>query len=53
MSEGVKILGTKTLPCEVRPLSKFDFQRAIRTYLQALHSLLSEKVLVIINPSQY
>jgi len=26
MSEGVKILGTKTLPCEVRPLSKFDFQ---------------------------
>jgi 23S rRNA pseudouridine2604 synthase len=26
MSEGVKILGTKTLPCEVRQLSKFDFQ---------------------------
>jgi 23S rRNA pseudouridine2604 synthase len=26
MSEGVKILGTKTLPCDVRPLSKFDFQ---------------------------
>ncbi|ARK32885.1 Ribosomal large subunit pseudouridine synthase F [Halalkalibacter krulwichiae] len=26
MSEGVKILGTRTLPCEVRPLSKFDFQ---------------------------
>lgn len=26
MSEGVKILGTKTLPCEVRPLSKYDFQ---------------------------
>jgi 23S rRNA pseudouridine2604 synthase len=26
MSEGVKILGTKTLPCEVRRLSKFDFQ---------------------------
>lgn len=26
MSEGVNILGTKTLPCEVRQLSKFDFQ---------------------------
>jgi 23S rRNA pseudouridine2604 synthase len=26
MAEGVKILGTKTLPCEVRQLSKFDFQ---------------------------
>ncbi|MBZ5750113.1 MULTISPECIES: 23S rRNA pseudouridine(2604) synthase RluF [Metabacillus] len=26
MSEGVKILGTKTLPCEVVQLSKFDFQ---------------------------
>ncbi|MFD2679821.1 23S rRNA pseudouridine(2604) synthase RluF [Bacillus seohaeanensis] len=26
MSEGVKILGTKTLPCEVIQLSKFDFQ---------------------------
>jgi len=26
MSEGVKILGTKTLPCKVTPLSKFDFQ---------------------------
>lgn len=25
MSEGVKILGTKTLPCKVRQLSKFDF----------------------------
>lgn len=26
MSEGVKILGTKTLPCEVEQLSKFDFK---------------------------
>ncbi|MFA9556278.1 23S rRNA pseudouridine(2604) synthase RluF [Evansella sp. AB-rgal1] len=26
MSEGVKILGTKTLPCEVTPLSKYEFQ---------------------------
>ncbi|WP_335872565.1 23S rRNA pseudouridine(2604) synthase RluF [Bacillus sp. 2205SS5-2] len=26
MSEGVDILGTKTLPCEVKQLSKFDFQ---------------------------
>lgn len=26
MSEGVKILGQKTLPCEVRQLSRFDFQ---------------------------
>lgn len=26
MSEGVKILGTKTLPCELVQLSKFDFQ---------------------------
>ncbi|MBM7605143.1 23S rRNA pseudouridine2604 synthase [Metabacillus crassostreae] len=26
MSEGVKILDTVTLPCEVRQLSKFDFQ---------------------------
>lgn len=26
MSEGVKILGTTTLPCEVVQLSKFDFQ---------------------------
>ncbi|MBY0123585.1 23S rRNA pseudouridine(2604) synthase RluF [Bacillus sp. S/N-304-OC-R1] len=26
MSEGVKILGTKTLPCKVTQLSKFDFQ---------------------------
>ncbi|SMG23380.1 23S rRNA pseudouridine(2604) synthase RluF [Paenibacillus aquistagni] len=26
MSEGVKILGTKTLPCKVVQLSKFDFQ---------------------------
>ncbi|WP_078410100.1 23S rRNA pseudouridine(2604) synthase RluF [Priestia abyssalis] len=26
MSEGVKILGTKTLPCKVDQLSKFDFQ---------------------------
>ncbi|UCZ53198.1 23S rRNA pseudouridine(2604) synthase RluF [Bacillus shivajii] len=26
MSEGVKILGTKTLPCEVNQLSKFEFQ---------------------------
>ncbi|MGM0901509.1 MAG: 23S rRNA pseudouridine(2604) synthase RluF [Bacillota bacterium] len=44
MSEGVKILGTKTLPCEVRPLSKFDFQiiltqglnRQIRRMCEAL-----------------
>ncbi|UAL47364.1 23S rRNA pseudouridine(2604) synthase RluF [Sutcliffiella horikoshii] len=26
MSDGVKILGTKTLPCEVEQLSKFDFK---------------------------
>lgn len=26
MSEGVKILGTKTLPCEVEQISKFDFR---------------------------
>ncbi len=26
MSEGVKILGTKTFPCEVEQLSKFDFK---------------------------
>ncbi|MCA1032239.1 23S rRNA pseudouridine(2604) synthase RluF [Bacillus timonensis] len=26
MSEGVKILGTKTLPCKVTQLSKFEFQ---------------------------
>ncbi|KAB2330771.1 23S rRNA pseudouridine(2604) synthase RluF [Cytobacillus depressus] len=26
MASGVKILGTTTLPCEVRQLSKFDFQ---------------------------
>ena len=26
MSEGVKILGTKTLPCETVQLSKFDFK---------------------------
>lgn len=26
MSEGVKILGTKTLPCKVEQLSKFDFR---------------------------
>ncbi|MFS1510976.1 pseudouridine synthase [Chengkuizengella sp. SCS-71B] len=26
MSEGVKILGTKTLPCEVKQLTKFEFQ---------------------------
>ncbi|NEW04208.1 pseudouridine synthase [Bacillus megaterium] len=26
MSEGVKILGTKTLPCEVTQLSKYEFQ---------------------------
>ncbi|KPB04559.1 pseudouridine synthase [Bacillus sp. CHD6a] len=26
MSEGVKILGTKTLPCDVEQLSKFDFK---------------------------
>ncbi|MBM4761690.1 23S rRNA pseudouridine(2604) synthase RluF [Bacillus sp. B15-48] len=44
MSEGVKILGTKTLPCEVKPLSKFDFQiiltqglnRQIRRMCEAL-----------------
>ncbi|WP_043931500.1 23S rRNA pseudouridine(2604) synthase RluF [Bacillus sp. EB01] len=44
MSEGVKILGTKTLPCEVRQLSKFDFQiiltqglnRQIRRMCEAL-----------------
>ena len=26
MSEGVKILGTKTLPCKIDQLSKFDFK---------------------------
>ncbi|MBD7939666.1 MULTISPECIES: 23S rRNA pseudouridine(2604) synthase RluF [Cytobacillus] len=26
MSEGVKILGTTTLPCKIDPLSKFDFR---------------------------
>ncbi len=44
MSEGVKILGTKTLPCKVTPLSKFDFQiiltqglnRQIRRMCEAL-----------------
>ncbi|OCA88010.1 23S rRNA pseudouridine synthase F [Bacillus sp. FJAT-27225] len=44
MSEGVKILGTKTLPCEVRQLSKFEFQiiltqglnRQIRRMCEAL-----------------
>ncbi|OZM56623.1 23S rRNA pseudouridine synthase F [Lottiidibacillus patelloidae] len=44
MSEGVEILGTKTLPCEVRQLSKFDFQiiltqglnRQIRRMCEAL-----------------
>lgn len=44
MSEGVKILGTKTLPCEVRQLSKYDFQiiltqglnRQIRRMCEAL-----------------
>ena len=44
MSEGVKILDTVTLPCEVRQLSKFDFQiiltqglnRQIRRMCEAL-----------------
>jgi 23S rRNA pseudouridine2604 synthase len=44
MSEGVEILGTKTLPCEVRQLSKYDFQiiltqglnRQIRRMCEAL-----------------
>jgi 23S rRNA pseudouridine2604 synthase len=44
MAEGVKILGTKTLPCEVIQLSKFDFQiiltqglnRQIRRMCEAL-----------------
>ncbi|WP_078556306.1 23S rRNA pseudouridine(2604) synthase RluF [Bacillus alkalicellulosilyticus] len=44
MSEGVKILGTKTLPCEVKQLSKYDFQiiltqglnRQIRRMCEAL-----------------
>src|SRR6476660_6579089 len=44
MSEGVKILGTKTLPCELVQLSKFDFQiiltqglnRQIRRMCEAL-----------------
>ncbi|SEN43602.1 23S rRNA pseudouridine2604 synthase [Mesobacillus persicus] len=44
MSEGVKILGTKTLPCKVHQLSKFDFQiiltqglnRQIRRMCEAL-----------------
>jgi 23S rRNA pseudouridine2604 synthase len=44
MSEGVEILGTKTLPCEVRQISKFDFQiilkqglnRQIRRMCEAL-----------------
>jgi 23S rRNA pseudouridine2604 synthase len=44
MSEGVKILGTKTLPCEVEQLSKFDFKiiltqglnRQIRRMCEAL-----------------
>lgn len=44
MSEGVKILGTKTLPCTVEPLSKFDFRiiltqglnRQIRRMCEAL-----------------
>ncbi|MED4404279.1 23S rRNA pseudouridine(2604) synthase RluF [Metabacillus fastidiosus] len=30
MSEGVEILDTKTLPCEVRQLSKFDFQIVLK-----------------------
>lgn len=44
MSEGVNILGTRTLPCEVNHLSKFDFQiiltqglnRQIRRMCEAL-----------------
>lgn len=44
MSEGVNILGTRTLPCEVNQLSKFDFQiiltqglnRQIRRMCEAL-----------------
>ncbi|WP_409252369.1 23S rRNA pseudouridine(2604) synthase RluF [Bacillus sp. SCS-153A] len=44
MAEGVKILGTKTLPCEVEQLSKFDFKiiltqglnRQIRRMCEAL-----------------
>ncbi|MGF2618372.1 23S rRNA pseudouridine(2604) synthase RluF [Rossellomorea vietnamensis] len=44
MSEGVKILGTKTLPCKVEQLSKFDFKiiltqglnRQIRRMCEAL-----------------
>jgi 23S rRNA pseudouridine2604 synthase len=44
MSEGVKILGTKTLPCKVEQLSKFDFNitltqglnRQIRRMCEAL-----------------
>ena len=44
MSEGVKILDTVTLPCEVRQLSKYDFQiiltqglnRQIRRMCEAL-----------------
>lgn len=44
MSKGVKILGTKTLPCEVRQLSKYEFQiiltqglnRQIRRMCEAL-----------------
>ncbi|MEE6451372.1 23S rRNA pseudouridine(2604) synthase RluF [Gottfriedia acidiceleris] len=44
MSEGVKILGTKTLPCKVKQLSKYDFQiiltqglnRQIRRMCEAL-----------------
>ncbi len=44
MAEGVKILGTKTLPCDVRQLSQFEFQiilkqglnRQIRRMCEAL-----------------
>lgn len=44
MAEGVKILGTKTLPCEITQLSKFEFQiiltqglnRQIRRMCEAL-----------------
>lgn len=44
MSKGVKILGTKTLPCEVKQLSKYEFQiiltqglnRQIRRMCEAL-----------------
>lgn len=44
MSEGVRILGTKTLPCKVKQLSKYDFQiiltqglnRQIRRMCEAL-----------------